>query len=135
MKEIRRGQLFWLILDPDSVGSVRHEWDHPSTTFPTAPVIQANEGNKWIAKHAEEFRVPYDVLMAAADTLVNDNKTTQHPLAGTLSDEEKEKLDERIDMELSDFWYEWSEETGHEFENIGSACCAEYDYPGTLFTF
>lgn len=127
---ILRGQAFWLLLSQEEIPNVRHEWDHPEFSFakPTREVVK----NLCIKSYADDLGVTYEQLMDAATLRYVSNKFTPYP--GTLTQEEyEEKIEE---LERWDFWSEWSEETLNEFENHGTECCPEYDYPDLdIFTF
>lgn len=123
---ITKGQRFWLLLNQDAVPNVRHVWEHPKVDFsPPTREVQLNESLKECAK---KLGVTYQQLMdACASVVASDYMGTPAPYPGTLSSEElEEALD---DCYVGDIWYEWSEETGHEFEDQGSACCPEPVHP------
>lgn len=126
---ITRGKVFWLLLDQDEVPNVRHVWEHPTVDF-TPPTVQVST-NRSIAEVARLFDVTYDQVMQAAAHVVEHDESVPYPGkldADALSDAED-------NFERYDFWSEWADETGHEFENEGSACCPEWNYPHTsLFT-
>lgn len=123
---IGTGDAFWLILDQDAVPNVQHVWEHPTVDFapPTKPVKR----NAAIEDVAKLYGVTYEQAMAAVDYVLEHGESAPHP--GGMTQEQIEELD----FESYDFWSEWSDEVGHEFENQGSACCPEYEYPdGDLF--
>lgn len=120
---IKRNQWIWLVLNQDEISAVRHDWDHPTFGFsaPTRePVI-----NPWIKSYCDEMGVTFEKLMEAADSIVYKNK--QIPYVGTKTLEEiKDYFD---DCDSYDFWSAWADESLYEFENQGTECCPEYDYP------
>jgi hypothetical protein len=123
---IARGDKLWVMLDPDSIDYVAHTWDNGiDYSAPTKAV----EKNRCIGLYAKEMGVSYEQLMDACSYHVASGCNKYHQYPGTLSEETVEDSS----LDIDDLWYEWSEETGHEFENIGSACCAEYEYPGIPF--
>lgn len=124
-KSIMRGQSFWLILCQDEVPNVQHVWEHPSVDFtpPTTPPSR----NRTIAATAEEFGVSYEQVMAAAQLVYDKDRSTEYP--GTLEADALEEITDNFDRYY--FWSEWASETGVEFENQGTECCPEYDYPRT----
>jgi hypothetical protein len=120
---VQRGKAFWLILNQDEVPNVQHVWEHPSVDFepPTAPAST----NRTIAETAKKFGVTYEQVMEAAAHVVEQNESAVYP--GTLDAKALEAA--KDSFERYDFWSEWADESGHEFENEGTACCPEYDYP------
>lgn len=128
-KSIVRGDSFWMLLAQDEVPNVRHVWEHPSIKFdpPTRPVVE----NRYLKLIADGFGLTVAQLMDACSNYVH--HSTKTPYRGPLTEEQ---LDEKWCDEKYDIWSEWADESGHEFENTGTACCPEYDYPyGMMFTF
>lgn len=125
-KEINTGDVFWLILNQDEIPNVQHTWEHPSVDFspPTREVVY----NSVLQEEADRLGVTYKQLMDAAQQVIDSDRSTEYP--GTIVvDEDEDEFFEIPDM--WDFWSSWASETGYEFENNGSACCPEYDYPTT----
>lgn len=136
LKEINTGDNLWLILNQDEVPNVQHVWEHPKHTF--APPTREIKYNSYLKGAADSLGVTYQQLMAAAEQVVDKDKSTLYP--GTLNFYEKDEdgdyiLDFDTVLEESfdkyDFWSYWSDETGYVFENTGSACCPEHEYPDT----
>lgn len=126
---VMRGKLFYGVLNPDEVPNVRHHWDHEKFGFeaPTTPPSR----NKYLEQYADLLKISYDELIEACSKMVYDEKETLYN--GPLTEQEVKKQLEYIGRDL---WYEWSSETGYEFENLESACCPEIVYPDEgLFTF
>ncbi len=109
VKEINRGEYFWLLLNPTEVENISHMWEHPSVTF-EVPKREA-QYNKYLEGYAEDLGVTYKELMSACNNMVYNDKRTAYP--GSLNEEELES----IKVDIYDIWCEWAEETGHEFEN------------------
>lgn len=128
---ILTGTPFWLLLNQDAVPNVRHVWDIDGLDF--SPPNRGIEYNSYIAEIAVELGVTYEQLMEACDYVTSGGtygwREAKYP--GTLDANELEKALDEFDSDT--LWSEWSDETGYEFENQGSACCPEYDYPDTLF--
>ena len=124
-EEILRGDSFWVLLGGTEVPNVRHVWDHPKFDFapPTRPV----ERLKYVEQYAEQLKVPYDRLLADCKKAYEQGDSLPYP--GEITDEEEFYECEDIFYEI---WYEVEDELGLEYENVGSACCPEYDHP-TLY--
>lgn len=58
----------------------------------------------------------YEQIMQAAKYVVEHYASAKHP----------GDVDE---FDMYDFWSAWAAETGHEFEDVGTACCPEVQYP------
>jgi hypothetical protein len=124
---IATGQWFWLILAQDEIPTVAHVWEHPTVDFrpPSAEVRH----NKYLHEIAEELGITYEQLMDSCAAAVETWRAV--PFPGTKTEEECEAaLDDRWNI-----FDEWAAETGHEFENEGSACCPETVIPDELFSF
>lgn len=133
-RAILTGQWFWLLLAQDQVPNVRHVWDHPKENF--APPTREPELPSGLESMAKDLGVTFHQLIEACQQVVDSDKKgwgeySSVPYPGTLKGEALEEAMENIDR--YDLWSEWSGFTGHEFENQGSACCPEYQYPEELF--
>ena len=126
--DVARGDVFWGLLDQREVPNVRHVWDHPEIKE-FIPVREAQK-NQYLGECAEKLGMSYADLMSAISVMVN-GETPKY--TGSLTKDEVEKLLPNI--EEYDVFSEWAEETGHEFDNEGSACCPEYDHPDFTFAF
>lgn len=125
---VSRGELFWAMVDPKAIKSVAHVWEarNGATDFASQTAEQvapATVPNKYIKKYADDIGVTYEQLMSAAKHYVHEGERLNYP--GKLS------IDVTDKVYWSDFWYEWANETGHQFEAYGSYCCPEVDYPTT----
>lgn len=129
-KTILRGESFWMLLNQDEVPNVRHVWEHPSVDF-TPPTVEAKL-NRTIQATAKYFGVTYDQLMKAANYVVENNKPAPYPGEKVLS-ELSDKYCSDAYFDRYDFWSAWASETLYEFENYGTECCPEYEYPRNLF--
>jgi hypothetical protein len=84
-KEVLRGEMFWFVMYPRQVRSLRHVWSHPS--FPDEPEkasTKAPETNlpaetrdvmrakAWIRGYADELNVGYHDLMESAKAWIDD---------------------------------------------------------------
>lgn len=134
-KNIRRGETFWLLLNQDAVPNVRHVWEHPDVDF--SPPIKEASKNGMIEEYAKELGCDYNDLLNLCSEIVNDSSSRDIVVVrdGKIGTEEEypdSELFEEVE-DLYDLWSEWGEETGYEFENMGSECCPEYDYPRVEF--
>jgi len=124
---IEKGENLWILMDASQVANVQHTWDHELDFSPPERVVAES---KQLACHADKLGVTYTQLMDAARKLVDDGTSSKYE--GILSEEDLENVQE----EMWDFWYDWAEETGHEFGNMGTVCCPEPMTPdGYLFTY
>jgi len=124
---IKKGDNLWILMDASQIANVQHTWDHELDFSPPERVVA--EG-KQLARYADMLGVTYTQLTDAAYKLIDEGVSSEYE--GTLSQEE---LENALD-DMWDFWYDWEEETGHEFENEGTACCPEPMTPdGDLFTY
>ncbi len=122
---VARGEKFWVLVDPDSVAEVSHSWDHVQS-FPKD--VKPVEKNKYLQRYATAAGVTYEQLIEACSQYMETGRKSPYP--GTMTVDEGEEAFEKI--ETGDMWYEWANESLYEFENIGSECCPEYDYPGLV---
>lgn len=60
---IRRGDRFWMLMFPNTITGLRHEWAHPLVDNP--PVI-VNDAERWLRKFADEWNFDYDEMIRAA---------------------------------------------------------------------
>ncbi len=130
---IKRGQEFWLLLNQDEVPNVKHVWEHPNVDF--SPPIKNKSMNQCIKDYAEQIGCDYDDLIDICTEIVDSSRINYAIFDGnefSLSPDYPDGDYSEIE-DLWDLWSEWAEETGYEFENEGSACCPEYDYPRTQF--
>jgi hypothetical protein len=123
---LAKGDIFWMVMIPKQDQVVRHVWEHKLDFSAPERAVQECE---YLAPYAKELGVTYSELMHAADMLVNGGETPKY--TGSLTDE---KLESVLD-DMYNFWSEWADETGNEFENIGSMCCPEHDYPSSFELF
>lgn len=125
---IERGGWFWVMLDCEEIPRVRHEWEHPSIDF--SPPVEGCEPNKYLLRYADALGVTYQQLMDACKEVADTLEPAKYP--GSKTAEELDDVLNNVnndDYYCYDMWSEWSDESGYEFDNIGSMCCPEYDYP------
>jgi len=122
---VARGDRFWVLVDPDKVDTVNHTWEL-NIQFPTT--VPEVKKNRTIQEVADAIGVKYEDLMQACTSYVNSDRKSPYP--GMKTVDEVEAAVE--DLYLSDLWSEWAEEVGYEFDNIGSECCPEHEYPDCI---
>jgi hypothetical protein len=128
-KVILLGQTFWLLLDQDAVPNVQHVWEHEEIKFD--PPTREIQRNQTILSFASGFGLEYEQLMDACARVVHTNKTVAY-----VGPKPAEEVKEAIASDgLYDLWSEWSSETLYEFDNYGSDCCPEWNYPNKLFHY
>lgn len=125
---VAAGTSFFGILHMDQIPNVRHNWDHPDHTF-DSPTTEPKR-NPYLVRYATQLGVTYEALMAACQLRVGREEQTVY--SGPL---DENAFDEWDGSAGSDLWYEWANESGHEFYNNGTECCPEYDYPDSPFQF
>lgn len=119
--DINRGDYFWLLLNPTELETVQHTWSHNKFEF-NKPTREP-QLNSILEEYANEFGVSYQQLMDAIRKVVDSGRSVIHP--GGKTEEELDMLND----DIYDLWYEWAEEVNYEFDNMGTMCCPEYDYP------
>lgn len=115
------GNIFWLIINQDEIPNVRHVWDHPSVSFeqPTREV-QYN----YTLKHlSDQLEIEYNQLLKDMEVVAKTDTPIKY--TGNKTEEELETIQE----DSWDYWSEFADVTGYVFENYGSQCCPEYNYP------
>lgn len=63
-KRILPGQRFWMLLYPNTITSLRHEWTHPAITRSFGGDREAVE---WLKHYAEEIHATYEEMMKATE--------------------------------------------------------------------
>lgn len=67
------GQQFWLLLYPNTITALRHDWTHPAFD----PVPEIAESRSWIELFAAEIGQTYESLMNAATEWVKEGNYTK----------------------------------------------------------
>lgn len=67
---VEEGQSFWMFLFPNTVTSMRHEWEHPAFAVVTRPE-RSVKSQEWIREYAERCGLSYRDLMAGAEEYLN----------------------------------------------------------------
>lgn len=78
-RRVRRGEMFWLVIYPRQIKSLRHVWEHPS--FPSSQDLEASaiidvltgakDSENWIASFATQVGLDYDELVEAAEDYIS----------------------------------------------------------------
>jgi hypothetical protein len=118
------GRPFWLLMGQTEVPNVQHHWDNGIDFSP--PTVEPKR-NPTLVSYAKEFGVTYEQILEAGQYVIDHDSPAPYPKNGTKTAEEVEAANERIDK--YDLWTEWADEAFHEFDNHGTSCCPEYDYP------
>lgn len=67
-KPLKRGEKFWLFLNPGSITSLRHDWTHPAFVN-TEP--QKRESEKWLRNLCITLDLDYDTLLKSLSEAVD----------------------------------------------------------------
>lgn len=70
---IRPGDKFWLFLYPNSVTSLRHEWEHPKFKETKEEPKEDSPSVRWLVGFAADAGLSYKDLMEAAANYINDH--------------------------------------------------------------
>lgn len=126
---LRAGDWFWAMMNMEDIPNVQHTWEHPKHTF-EAPKCKIKR-NTYLEEMAQELGTSYESLMAALDSYVQDERPVEYD--GKYN---KEELEEAMDnLSKYELWSEWESQSDYEFENCGTACCPEYEYPDKRIFF
>lgn len=72
------GRQFWLLLYPQTITSLRHEWTHPSfaaeAPAPAQTTALRSESQQWIREFAEQSEITYRTLMDGAKDWLEDGE-------------------------------------------------------------
>lgn len=72
---VKKDQKFWLLIYPNTITSLRHEWSHPAfKPLDPSPVI---ESRRWIECFAGRIKQSYQTLMTAAHLWVDYHEHTR----------------------------------------------------------
>jgi hypothetical protein len=65
-EKVKEGQLFWLIVYPRQITSLRHVWSHPDFPEETATASRITKAKKWIEEFAALIGIDYLTLIQGA---------------------------------------------------------------------
>lgn len=82
-KIVRPGESFWMLLYPNTITGMRHEWEHPAFSPKSDPSIPApiSDSEQWIRDYADSYacdHLGYDDLMEAARNYVKHGEYLCH---------------------------------------------------------
>lgn len=64
-EKVKEGEMFWLVVYPRQITSLRHVWSHPD--FPEECASFRENSKNWITEFAELIGITYSKLMAGAE--------------------------------------------------------------------
>jgi hypothetical protein len=67
-RTIEPGERFWLLLNPGSITSLRHQWTHPAFPIEAPAQTSADKAasEAWLHGHCKQYRIGYDELIEGA---------------------------------------------------------------------
>ena len=127
---VRKGETFWLFLNPGSITSLRHDWTHPAFEPVSAPVIKANSAasEKWLREFANANDCPsYERMMAGLMGLHRDKDEFYDYGPDHGYDEYFTFMGVDAHCEVPDeFWYHFEIVTGvrprHKYKYFNCSC-------------
>lgn len=70
---VKRGELFYLLLYPNTVTDMKHVWSHPA--FKEQSIVNKNKASLlWIENYANTLGLKYEELMDGADKFIADDE-------------------------------------------------------------
>lgn len=124
--DIEAGEVFWLLVKQQDIPSVKHTWEHPTVNFPTE-LDESKAYSQWFIRSCESIGLPPKTVMEACNYVVENDR----PMPWN---KEWGEWDDSVNDDLYDLWSEYEDMSGYEFEDMGTACCPEKDYPYALFS-
>lgn len=82
---VEQGQMFWLVVYPRKISSLRHVWTHPDIADPFPDLggsEDLEESRYWVKDFAARIEMSPDDLMAAAEKWVTTNSYTMDNTEG-----------------------------------------------------
>jgi hypothetical protein len=111
---VKTGEMFWLIVYPRQITSLRHVWSHPDfeekEVHPVLSHDPISESKRWIEGFAAQLDQTYNRLMSAADLWVSQEDYTYDN-----SETYKDHWDK-----FPEFWIHYKVVTGEEPSDKGS---------------
>jgi hypothetical protein len=115
---VDRDQRFWLLLYPNTITSLRHEWVHPAFGESASDACNKAEAEAWLRDFAEECGISYEEAIDAGREFV---KTGMHFVFRGQS------TPDRCYTERRSFWRNWEIVTGErasmdDYEEVPFTC-------------
>lgn len=74
------GEMFWLIVYPRQITSLRHVWEHPEFgPRPGPPLTEVEQSERWLHEYCESTPWSYDTIMQRADENVKRDIDDDYP--------------------------------------------------------
>lgn len=98
---VNRGQKFWMLVFPNTITSLRHEWVHPEIPPSPSKQTKMSVSEAWLREFADDFYVDYYVMMGDVAAAVKAGGCDSIMTLGSSAD---------VDYET--FWYHYQIVTG-----------------------
>lgn len=77
-RDVAPGEMFWLVVYPRQITSLRHVWEHPAFLAEGAALVQSDDpvavSRRWIEKFAASIPLSYETVMEGARDYVADRE-------------------------------------------------------------
>lgn len=113
---VKQGQKFYMWLYPNTITSLRHNWDHPLFPKESSNCLNAdkNESKVWITEFAVELHQSYDDLMEGA---------RQYFEFGYYAYDNSESFKDVNYDKWAEFWGHWEVVTGSKVRDEDNKDC------------
>jgi hypothetical protein len=106
---IRKGDKFWMFVNPNVITGLRHEWIHPA--IDNQPVVE-NDSETWLRTFASKWNFDYDEMIASASSDAGEDSYNYIVARGIDLHSEDELKEDR-----DKFWHHLEILTGKTFSN------------------